>query len=102
MTDIKELKDKELEKVAGGYGIAKYSLNTGDTFKGNCTYVDYVMFVGPSGEYAPKDRLDFIRYFDNGGYVAKRNWNLSMNNIEGLYTYYKVCNESELDDLLLN
>ena len=91
-----ELKEEELEKVAGGFAAETYSFNCGDTFKMNIHEHLIYIFLGQNGSlYNMNDKVPLTVY--NTDIHSKRHVDIAVWNLVSNYSYLGIHTEAELD-----
>ena len=91
-----ELKDEDLEKVAGGFAPEAYSFNCGDTFKMNQDEDLIYIFLGQNGSlYSMNDEIPLTQY--DTKIHRKRHKKIAVWNLVSNFSYLGIHTEAELD-----
>ena len=91
-----ELKDEDLEKVAGGFAPEAYSFNCGDTFKMNQNENLISIFLGQNGSlYNMNDEITLTLY--NTVIHSKKQIKIEVWNLVSNFSYFGIHTETELD-----
>ena len=91
-----ELKEDDLEKVAGGFAAESYSFNCGDTFRMNQNENLIYIFLGQNGSlYSMNDEIPLTQY--NTEIHSKRHNKTAVWNLVSNFTYLGIHTEAELD-----
>ena len=91
-----ELKDEDLEKVAGGFTPGDYSFNCGDTFYMNKNENLISIFFGQNGSlYNMNDEITLTLY--NTIIHSKKHIKIAVRNFVSNFSYLGIHTEAELD-----
>ena len=91
-----ELKEEDLEKVAGGFAPGAYSFNCGDTFKMNQNENLISIFLGQNGSlYNMNDEITLTQY--NTNICRKKHIKIAVWNLVSNFSYLGIHTEAELD-----
>ena len=91
-----ELKEEDLEKVAGGFAPEAYSFNCGDTFKMNQNEKLISIFLGQNGSlYNMNDKITLTQY--NTIIHSKKHIKIEVWQLVSNFSYLGIHTEAELD-----